>query len=63
MTKTRRFSPPYKPIGSTAPFNGLEQYDLDELTDQQLVQLIRNEYSPRWLVNEARLELESRTND
>jgi hypothetical protein len=63
MTKTRRFSPPPRAIGGAAPYDGMEQYALDEATDQDLIRLIRDECSPRWLVNEAKAELEGRADD
>ena len=63
MTKTRRFSPPPRAIGGAVPFDGMEQYALDEATNQELIRIMRDEYSPKWLVDEARSELNSRTEE
>ena len=57
---TRRFSPPPRHIGGAVPFDGMEQYHLEEATDKELIKIIRNDYSPNWLIDAARAELRSR---
>lgn len=59
--KTRRFSPPIRAIGGAVPFDGMEQYCLDEATDEELHRLIQGDLTPQWLIDEARAELESRS--
>lgn len=58
---TRRFSPPPTHLGGGAvPYDGMEHYRLDEATDEELQNLIDGDFTPAWLINEARIELQSR---
>ena len=60
MTRTFRFSPPPRAIGGAVPYDGMEQYCLEEATDKELIKLIRDDITPKWLVDEAKAELRNR---
>lgn len=63
MTHTHRFSPPPRAIGGAAPFDGMEQYCLDEASDEELHSFIRGDLTPNWLIEEAKAELRRRTEE
>ena len=59
MTKTTRFSPPTA-IGGAIPFDGLEQYNPDEATDEELIAALKNDRSPAWYKDAIKQELKQR---
>ena len=61
--KTKRFSPPPRAVGGAVPFDGMEQYCLDEATDEELEKLIQGDRTPNWLIDETRAELQRRSEE
>ena len=55
-----RFTPPPRVTGGAIPYDGMEQYCLDEATDEELRSLIVGDLTPTWLIDEAKCELHSR---
>lgn len=60
---THRFHPVPAPpthIGGAVPCDGIEQYCLEEASDEELKSLINGDLTPNWLIKEAEAELEER---